>query len=179
MRSSPSTIAAAIRQWAGRPYKHHYTLVFADRTQEVDISTWQTADRDLADASQAMGFVALPVAEQPKGAFDVHSIEASFRTEAHHEGQKTLGSVRTLAEGIAKVRKDHAALVAEKQRYDSDPAYALEQELKVCDWTSHYSDDYRVVRAGEDHLRKIEALKARVDPKVVEALYQKYQPKIG
>ena len=176
--TSSASVFRTIRYWAGSEYKHRFFLVFADHTQAVDISTWQTIERDLKDVriEHVLGLVTLPAASQPKTPFDVHTIKAMFGSEVHLGAQVTRGQAGSFDKAVAKVREDHAALVAEKLRYDSDPAYALEQELKVFDWTTDASDDHRVVRAGEAHLRRIHALKARVDPTIANALFAKYTP---
>lgn len=174
-----NSIARNLRYWAGKGYTHRHFLVFAGKITAVDLTSWTTASETLKEAPNAIGVVSLPQANQPKGAFDVYTLTGKdkFSTEAHFGDKVMRGLADSYEDAVDQVRRDYYAMVEEQKRYNSDPAYALEKELKSFDWFSHFSDDAGVWRAGEAHSRRIEALKSKVDPKVVEALMEKYRPR--
>lgn len=80
-------------------------------------------------------------------------------------------------EAIETLRTRAQEMRAENERYETDPEYALEVELKSHDWYHAMSDDGSVYRAGARHWDIIRGLLGKVDRKRAEELYVKYAPK--
>lgn len=77
---------------------------------------------------------------------------------------------------VNALRERYNSVLVEKDRYDSDPAYALEKELKGHDWFYHYSDDHSVFSAGERHWDLIRDLLRKVDSAIAKKLWSQYAP---
>ncbi len=120
------------------PY-HHIYMVFADRVVEADLTNYQTAVES-AKAFSAEDFCGL-----------VHDSggNLSIQTKPGRHMKRATALDLDRAEELCRQMYEFAK--REQHRYDTDPVYALSEELLCIDWNHIYSDDGQVYRAGAAH----------------------------
>lgn len=167
------SIQTHVRYFAGRRgcEDHQITLVFADRTRQVEGSVWGPAYHDPTSWVADLGSPALLgiVHHSPAGGYGTHVDRTDGRGTIY-------GKADTLADAIQQVRTEHAEMLAEQARREIDPVYALEAELQCHDWWHHMSDDGAVYRGGEAHWQLIQELVRRSPADAVRTLWTRYAP---
>ena len=156
------------RSWATKAFYERMRFGFPTwlvmANKKIEFATH--SNMKLIDSPQCLGYI------EELGR-DKNKTYVGFYIDRERDEKVNVGGSRKLGQAANAIHKGHA----EELRIRKDVVAQLERELKRHDWYADFSDDGRVWRGAQAHMKQIKALMAQVDEDVAQRLWDKYSPK--